>query len=425
MLESITLENFKIFEKVTIEPGLITVFIGPNGTGKSSVFQGLALIKQSLNRPSLTLDGPLVSGDFKDFLRRPLSGADAAIIFDLMVGIDEPIGEFFPHTGRLTYRAEFKDSDRAIYEARVETDGHVFLSGRSSYDEPVRPTEPQHFTAKDRSVRLRFQTGNSFGRPFAVIRESGPPNIQYEQEATRFCAVLSDVLEHVYIVPALRGFEQLAYKQLPGPVAQADIAMLWPTYEQRAIAVATILLQRRDIEEKVSGWIARVTERTVGWRVAQDYHVALETSDLKNKFNIVHDGFGTSQLVYLFTQTALVPPNSLICVDEPEIHLHPKAQAALSSVLARIAKETPQQLVLSTHSEHMLMGLLTTVAEGKLKPEELAVYYFSRTEDGTRATAERLEVNNKGQIKGGLRGFFETDIEELDRYLKARFEKAQ
>lgn len=139
--------------------------------------------------------------------------------------------------------------------------------------------------------------------------------------------------------------------------------------------------------------------------------------DRTKRVKLVHDGFGSNQLVYVFTQMAAARKSTTICIDEPEIHLHPAAQARLTEVLVDIARDEDQQLILTTHSEHILMGLLTAVAKGTLAAEELKVYYFTR--EGDAARVERLEVNENGQIKGGLKGFFEAEMNAMDRYLKA------
>ena len=101
--------------------------------------------------------------------------------------------------------------------------------------------------------------------------------------------------------------------------------------------------------------------------------------------------------------------------------MHPAAQALLTDTLVDIAHAEDQQLILTTHSEHILMGLLTSVARGDLTPDELRVYYFTRG-DGA-AKVERLEVNDNGQIKGGLKGFFEAETASMDRYMQAQFQK--
>lgn len=105
-------------------------------------------------------------------------------------------------------------------------------------------------------------------------------------------------------------------------------------------------------------------------------------------------------------------------IEEPEIHLHPRAQAELASVLAESAKSEDKQLIMTTHSEHVLGRLLTLVAEGKLAKEELAIYSFEKDDQGV-CTADEIEVMDDGRVIGGLKSFFESELDELDRYMRA------
>ena len=425
MLQEITLKNFKIFEEVTIKPRLITVLIGPNGTGKSSIFQALGLMKQSRDNDRLKMDGPLVFGDFPDFLHKSIDAPqDPELALKVNISMTQPLGSFLSIKGSLMYEARFLNGLLSSQTARLVQDDELLLEVSYNRAEGKSLATPQWFPEKSPSAgQVTFNSSAGFARPFNIAAVRRTIETTFEDDARRFCEILVEAFDNMYIVPALRGFEQLTHKQLPDRIVKTDL-LEWTTYQQRAEAVATILFHERQIEEKVSYWVAKVTERGVSRRPVENYHIAIESSSGQAKFNVVHEGFGTNQLFYLFTQVALAPAESLLCIDEPEIHLHPKAQNSLTSVLVDIATDTkePKRLILSTHSEHILMALLTLVAEDRLRPEDLAVYYFQRTEDGDSATAERIEVNDKGQIRGGLGGFFGTD-EEADRYIKALFSK--
>ena len=117
-------------------------------------------------------------------------------------------------------------------------------------------------------------------------------------------------------------------------------------------------------------------------------------------------------------QLVSAPKGATVMIEEPEIHLHPKAQAELASVLAEEAKAEDKQLVMTTHSEHILGRLLTLVAEKTLSKEDVAIYAFEKDEQGV-CTAAEIEVTDEGRVIGGLKGFFETELEELNRYVRA------
>ncbi|MCH8915948.1 MAG: DUF3696 domain-containing protein [Thaumarchaeota archaeon] len=108
-------------------------------------------------------------------------------------------------------------------------------------------------------------------------------------------------------------------------------------------------------------------------------------------------------------------------IEEPEINLHPKSQSKLAKIILDISLRKNQQIIFTTHSEHILFPLLTSVAskkENSLRKEDLAIYYFD-TDEKYHTTYEKLEIDDYGRIKGGLRGFFEEDIDSLNEYLNA------
>ena len=78
---------------------------------------------------------------------------------------------------------------------------------------------------------------------------------------------------------------------------------------------------------------------------------------------------------------------------------------------------------MTTHSEHVAGRLLTLVAENKLSPDELAIYSFEKDDSGV-CSATEIEVTERGQVSGGLKSFFETDLEEMRRYVDALRAKA-
>lgn len=126
---------------------------------------------------------------------------------------------------------------------------------------------------------------------------------------------------------------------------------------------------------------------------------------------LVNEGFGTNQLVFLLAKLYRDGYN-LLCIEEPEIHLHPSAILNFMERIVRTAKESltirRRQFLISTHSEHVITPLLGLIARGALRPDDVALYYVSRKEYET--IIERCEISEKGQVKGGLRGFYEAEL---------------
>ena len=90
----------------------------------------------------------------------------------------------------------------------------------------------------------------------------------------------------------------------------------------------------------------------------------------------------------------------------------------MASVLAEEALASNKQVIMTTHSEHVAARLLTLVAEGKLALKDLAIYSFEKDESGI-GSASRIDVTDRGQVVGGLKGFFDANLDEMDRYVRA------
>ena len=143
--------------------------------------------------------------------------------------------------------------------------------------------------------------------------------------------------------------------------------------------------------------------------------VEVKSTTNSGSINIVGEGFGANALIQLLHQLITAAQGSTVLIEEPEIHLHPKAQAELAEVLAETAKAEDKQIIMTTHSEYVAGRLLTLVAEGKLTTDELAIYSFDKDKKG-ECFATEIEVTERGQTKGGLTGFDEATRDEMRRY---------
>ena len=97
---------------------------------------------------------------------------------------------------------------------------------------------------------------------------------------------------------------------------------------------------------------------------------------------MVAEGFGANALIQLFHQLITADKGATVLIEEPEIHLHPKAQAELAEVLADTAKADGKQIIMTTHSEYVAGRLLTLVAENRLSTDDLAIYAFRKERKG-------------------------------------------
>jgi predicted ATPase len=140
--------------------------------------------------------------------------------------------------------------------------------------------------------------------------------------------------------------------------------------------------------------------------------------------NLRDVGFGMSQLLPIVVESILVHagrwPRPLVLLEQPEIHLHPKAQADLGTFITEMVRKGRRYLI-ETHSEYLLMRLATEVRRGNLSPEDIAIYFLSLDEHGhTQFRHIALQEDGRLPPPGEWpEGFFDTDIEEADSFLFA------
>jgi predicted ATPase len=147
------------------------------------------------------------------------------------------------------------------------------------------------------------------------------------------------------------------------------------------------------------------------------YQVWVQKSPGSSKVLITDVGFGVSQILPVLTLCYYVPEGSTLLVEQPEIHLHPSVQAGLADVFIDAVKSRGIQIILESHSEHLLRRLQRRIAEEIISNEE-ATLYFCDIKAGTSALTP-LQLNMFGEIANWPTGFFGDEFSEIAAITKA------
>lgn len=149
----------------------------------------------------------------------------------------------------------------------------------------------------------------------------------------------------------------------------------------------------------------------------KEYEVLVKTHNKASEVKITDVGFGISQVLPALVQAFYCPPHSTVWMEQPEIHLHPQVQAELADVFisATQAREDGKprdvQLIVESHSEHFLNRLQRRVAEGMIKPTDVAVYFCRRA--GSATELEPLRLNMFGEIENWPEHFFGDEMADI------------
>ena len=133
--------------------------------------------------------------------------------------------------------------------------------------------------------------------------------------------------------------------------------------------------------------------------------------------NIADVGFGVSQVLPVLVALIVAEPGQLVYIEQPELHLHPKAQVALAQVLADAAKRGVR-VVAETHSSLLLLDVQTLVAEGDLSPELVKLHWFSRNKDGITEVSS-VDLDEAGAYGDWPMDFDDVVLKTQSRYLNA------
>ncbi len=156
--------------------------------------------------------------------------------------------------------------------------------------------------------------------------------------------------------------------------------------------------------------------------VSNIYQVTVRKSKNSRKVGLTEVGFGVSQILPVITLCYYAPEGSTIILEQPEIHLHPSVQAGLADVLVEVVKTRNIQIILESHSEHLLKRLQRRMAEYDVDPigvsSDSVKLYFCKNE-GSESQLEPLQLNEYGYIKNWPENFFGNDLEESGEMMKA------
>ncbi len=160
-----------------------------------------------------------------------------------------------------------------------------------------------------------------------------------------------------------------------------------------------------------------------------EYEVKIRTRGSPDWVDLPDVGFGISQVLPVLVQCFYAPHNSIIIMEQPEIHLHPGAQAALADVMIDMinsredGKERNIQLIIETHSEHFLRRLQRQIAEDKISKDQVSAYFADISK--TPAKLEPLQIDEYGNILNWPEGFFGDEMGDIIKHSKAAMKKRE
>ena len=455
MLKQLRIRNFKAWKDTgAIRMAPITLFFGANSSGKSSIGQFLMMLKQTVESPDRKAvfypggkNSAVQLGSYQEMVfhhdpqnriafeyrwslagvlkfRDPISGQSFSgdgMAFQAEAGL----GEKDPHTLAL---------DHLQYELMEDE------TSRLSIGMERKSGAKSEYRVDAANYSLKRKLGRVW-HPGAPVRFYGFPDevVAYHQNAD-FVQALN--LRHEKL------FRSLFYL---GPIrTKAERLYSWTGIEPESVGytgeytVAAILAARK---RKISlGYQrpAKPFEQIIARKLKemrlieefkvspiseqrQEYEVKVRTRGSRDWVDLPDAGFGISQVLPVLAQCFHAPPGSIILMEQPEIHLHPSAQAALVDVMIDVINSRENgadrniQLLVETHSEHFLRRLQRRIAEDRIPQNKVSAYFASIAK--RPATLKPLEIDIFGNILNWPENFFGDEMGDFTERAKAVMKK--
>lgn len=418
MITHIRMKNFKSWkESPEVRLAPLTGFFGTNSSGKSSLLQMLLLLKQNVGYSSRPI---IFFGDESSFVNlgnfhEVIHGHNEEEQLELEFGckLKEPFkmriygkkadgqhGDVLVLIDNFTFNT-------VIHEKGMDLLIDGFRYSFESCEIPEVKWERgflQHTDLLGQQNSQQISTTNCYGGPY-----QGQPHRLLRPLSFAFEKLFSDV----YYLGPTRVDPQRRYSWNGG---HPQHVRQWGNQTVDALLSARVrklktLHQEEEvpIEDRVSHWLQEMElahSFSLDWasQGSKEYEVRIQKTPSSPPVTLVDMGYGLSQFLPVLVFCYYIPVGSTLILEQPGIHLHPKVQSQLADLLIEVITERKLQVLIESHSEHLLTRLQLRIAEKKIGQDETALY-FCRNDEGT-STAERLKVSESGEIENWPENFF-------------------
>ena len=424
MITHIRMKNFKSWKdssEVALAP--LTGFFGTNSSGKSSLLQMLLLLKQTVGRGEVIFFGDensLVNlGNFHEVIHRHQSGNE------LYLGISCELTHSAPDFFKIPFQLLRFAFDTVIREEKskpiVKHFRYISLSnGATTLWENGR-------LSMDNRDLGAINIQNCYGLPpQPSINFTGPTDI-----LPQFSSVFEELFSHVYYLGPTRVKPQRSYHWEGTHPKEID---MWGDKAIDALLSAGVRKLKSStkengvlIEDRISEWLQKM-ELAYSFQLIptgslddKNYEVRIQKTPNSAEVTLADLGHGVGDLFPLLVHCCYVPEGSTLILEQPGIHLHPMAQAQLADLFLEVIAERNLQILVESHSEHLLNRLQRRVAEEKIAADQTALY-FCRHIDGA-SKIDKLDMDEFGNITNWPESFFGDEMGDLFAMTEAQRER--
>ncbi|MDE0044219.1 MAG: DUF3696 domain-containing protein [Candidatus Poribacteria bacterium] len=410
MITELEARNFKSWEDTgRLQFAPLTGFFGANSSGKTSILQVLLMLKQTVECSS-DWNEPLYFGDekslvnlgsFDDVIHRPATDPN----LEIFVSWDLPKKRTIQNVGTIGALSFLTRIFRGTLEAfRYVADGDFFEATQSADGE---------YKISDSLFEECVQS------PFRCYGVRGT-STDLMGEFTGFERVFEDLFSQIRYLGPLRQHPRHHYiwDEHPDGVG--------PHGENAIPALLSGRVQLSSMEEQIPIWLQKL-DLIDSYRLQTDleekerYELYVTKYKGGPEVHLTDVGFGVSQVLPVLILCYYVQEGSILIIEQPEAHLHPKVQSELGDVLIDVVKNRNIQVILESHSEHLLHRLTRRIAEEEISAKDMALYSCQINEGVSEI--EQLKMDEYGNISNWPQNFFGDEMGDLAAKASAEIER--
>jgi energy-coupling factor transporter ATP-binding protein EcfA2 len=427
------LENVRSFcdqHSIPLRP--LTLLVGENSTGKTSFLAMLAHVYNPgfpSTRPAFNIP-PFDLGTFDSiatYKRGKYGRADS-----FSVGFDEKNGSkgrklvasYASYRGQPLLTKVFATGAAGEVTITVNPESHMAkLSASSVSPDGLRINEYEFDLRRVIPADLDYPIEIVFRNAFMELAQKGTKAGALGSSPAEFLELsrlLQTTRKPVFALSPVRTKPRRTYDEYSDdfePEGDHIPVILARLGEEHDDAKGPKILQALKEFGEMSGLYKKITARHLGSKPTDPFQIMVETGGAPA--NLPDVGYGVSQTLPIVVQSVLAAERGMLLLQQPEVHLHPRGQAALGSFFARLVAKEKKELVIETHSDHLLDRVRREVAQGTLRASDVLILFFEKEYIETRV--HQIELDEQGNIThapDSYRRFFLE--EELDLLTRAK-----